>query len=135
MEAVISSWLNLEKIIFKPENETIYSTNDHLWHLWRSTVFVGFSLICLESLGFLYNTRQGFNRGFYIKTWFKCETALLFFSNMNHGLQKKTLYRKFFYCRLCKNHWITYCTHMKSHLIGVDEIADVMVSIKNINEN
>ena len=27
MQAVISSWLNLEKIIFKPGNETIYSTN------------------------------------------------------------------------------------------------------------
>ena len=24
--------LNLEKDIFKAENETIYSTNDHLWH-------------------------------------------------------------------------------------------------------
>ena len=33
MQAVISSWLNLVKIIFKPENETIYSTNDHLWRL------------------------------------------------------------------------------------------------------
>ena len=33
MEAVISSWLNFVKIIFKPENETIYSTNDHLWRL------------------------------------------------------------------------------------------------------
>ena len=25
--------LNLEKVIFKPENKTIYGTNDHLWHL------------------------------------------------------------------------------------------------------
>ena len=25
--------LNLEKVIFKPENETIYATNDHLWRL------------------------------------------------------------------------------------------------------
>ena len=33
MQAVISSWLNLGKIIFKPENETINSTNDHLWRL------------------------------------------------------------------------------------------------------
>ena len=33
MQAVISSWLNLVKIIFKPENETIYSTNDHLRRL------------------------------------------------------------------------------------------------------
>ena len=31
MQAVVSSWLNLEKIIFKTENETIYSANDHLW--------------------------------------------------------------------------------------------------------
>ena len=30
MQAVISSWLNLEQIIFKPESKTIYSTNDHL---------------------------------------------------------------------------------------------------------
>ena len=31
--------LNLEKTIFKPENETIYFTNDHLWRLiLRGTV-------------------------------------------------------------------------------------------------
>ena len=30
MQTVIYSWLNFEKAIFKPENETIYSTNDHL---------------------------------------------------------------------------------------------------------
>ena len=29
MHAVISNWLSLEEIIFKPENETTYSTNDH----------------------------------------------------------------------------------------------------------
>ena len=33
MQTVISSWLNLEKTIFKPENETIYGTNDHLRYL------------------------------------------------------------------------------------------------------
>ena len=33
MQAVISSWLNLEKTIFKPENETLYWTNDRLWRL------------------------------------------------------------------------------------------------------
>ena len=44
MQAVVSTWLNLEKTIFKPENKTIYGTNDHLWRLkfyvisW-STVF------------------------------------------------------------------------------------------------
>ena len=32
MQAAMSDWLNLEKIVFKPENENIYSTNDHLWH-------------------------------------------------------------------------------------------------------
>ena len=36
MQAVISSWLNLEKTIFKPENETIYGTNGHYS---QSTVF------------------------------------------------------------------------------------------------
>ena len=40
MQAVISSWLNLEKIIFKPENESIYSTNDHLWRLKFAKCFV-----------------------------------------------------------------------------------------------
>ena len=40
MQAVISSWLNLVKIIFKPENETIYSTNDHLWRLKFTKYFV-----------------------------------------------------------------------------------------------
>ena len=33
MQAVISSWLNLEKTIFKSENETIYHRNDNLWRL------------------------------------------------------------------------------------------------------
>ena len=33
MQAVISSWLNLVKTIFKPENETINRKNDHLRHL------------------------------------------------------------------------------------------------------
>ena len=33
MQAVTSSWLNLEKTIFKPENEIIYGTNDHMWRL------------------------------------------------------------------------------------------------------
>ena len=88
--------LNLEKDLFKVENETIYSTNDHLWRSrlsknWKypaveeestshnkqreeqrdsnilfynpwvfdiaccndNAIFVWFSLICLESLGFL----------------------------------------------------------------------------------
>ena len=40
MQAVISSWLNLVKIIFKPENKTIYSTNDHLWRLKFAKYFV-----------------------------------------------------------------------------------------------
>ena len=30
---MISSWLKLDETIFKPENETIYGTNDHLWRL------------------------------------------------------------------------------------------------------
>ena len=40
MQALISSWLNLEEIIFKPENEIIYSTNDHLWRLKFAKYFV-----------------------------------------------------------------------------------------------
>ena len=30
MQAVTSSWLNLAKTIFKPDNRTIHDTNDHL---------------------------------------------------------------------------------------------------------
>ena len=33
MQAVISSWLSLEKITFRPENKTIYSKSDHFWGL------------------------------------------------------------------------------------------------------
>ena len=40
MQAVISSCLNLEKIIFKPENETIYNTNYQLWRLKFMKYFV-----------------------------------------------------------------------------------------------
>ena len=62
---------------------------------------------------------------FYIQVWFKLETPLLFFSNKNHGLQKKTLYiKKSFFWRLCKNHWITW-SHMTSYAIWVDEIRGV----------
>ena len=107
MQALISSWLNLANLIFKTENETIHSTNYHLWHLkfakyfvremktfcrwgrWQkaeitvnrerekreldfvqksmsfwyfcvvscnnNAIFVGFSLICLQSFGFPLN--------------------------------------------------------------------------------
>ena len=40
MQAVISSWQNLVKIISKPENETIYSTSDHFWRLKFAKYFV-----------------------------------------------------------------------------------------------
>ena len=55
-----------------------------------------------------------------------------YFSNKNYGLQKKLLVEKncFFSSRLYKNYWITCCTHITSHLIEVDEITGVMISIK-----
>ena len=40
MQAVISSWQNLVKIISKPENETIYSMSDHFWRLKFAKYFV-----------------------------------------------------------------------------------------------
>ena len=61
---------------------------------------------------------------FYIQIWFKCKIPILFF-----------LTHVFFCCRLCKNYWITYCTHMTSYVIYEDEIADVMISIKKINKS
>ena len=33
------------------------------------------------------------------------------------------------------NYWITYYTHMTSCVIWVDEIADVMISVKKINKS
>ena len=74
---------------------------------------------------------------FYIQIWFKCETPLLF------CLIRTIVYRKilfieknsFFCWRLCKNYWITYCTHMTSLVIWIDEIVDVMISRKNISKS
>ena len=43
MQIVSSSWLNLEKTISKPENETVQGTNDHLLRL-------KFSEYCLEKM-------------------------------------------------------------------------------------
>ena len=75
----------------------------------------------------------------------------LIFANKNHIVyRKKTLYtvcvnpygfpyqqshrkKGFFCCRLCENYWITYCTHVASHANKVDEIVDVMTSIKIFN--
>ena len=63
---------------------------------------------------------SGSNKDFYSQIWFKCETPLIFFLMRN----------MFFFCRLCKNYWITYYTLMTSHVIWVDEIPDVMISMK-----
>ena len=46
--------------------------------------------------------------------------ATLIFSNKNHCLQKKILYRKknsFFCGRGCKNYGSTYRAHMTAHVI------------------
>ena len=47
LQAVISSWFNLEKTIFKAENKTIYTTNNHLRHL-------KFAEYCVQELEKLY---------------------------------------------------------------------------------
>ena len=49
--------------------------------------------------------------------------------------EKLFIEKKVFFCRLCKNVWITCCTHMTSHATWVDEITRVMISIKKIIEN
>ena len=68
---------------------------------------------------------------FYIQIWFICETQLFFFSNKNHGVQNKPLYRKRgFFAVDSENYWITNCKHMTSHAIWADEITDVMISLK-----
>ena len=38
MQAVTSSWLNLAKTIFKPDNRTLHGTNDHLWRKIRGVL-------------------------------------------------------------------------------------------------
>ena len=55
---------------------------------------------------------------FYIQIWFKLETPLLFFSNKNHGLQKKKffIYKKAFsgdYVKITELHGHTW-RHMQS---------------------
>ena len=74
----------------------------------------------------------------------------LIFANKNHLVYRKKLFIQFawihtgslinthikkrvFCCRLCENYWITYCTHVASHANRVDEIVDVMTSIKIFN--
>ena len=48
MQAVVSSWLNLQKTIFKPENKTMYGMNDHLWHLkFAEYCFLDMKKLCL----------------------------------------------------------------------------------------
>ena len=61
-----------------------------------------------------------------------CSDSPYFF----HGYRKNSLSKKnSFFCRLCKNVWITCCTHMTSHATWVDEVTRVMTSIKKIIEN
>ena len=46
--------------------------------------------------------------------------------------RKKLLVEKevvVFCWRRCKNYWITYCAHMTSHAISVDEIGDVLIIV------
>ena len=54
--------------------------------------------------------------------------------NVKHrsNFYRKTIFteKKVFFCRLCKNYWITCCTHMTSHAIYVDEITGVTISTK-----
>ena len=56
---------------------------------------------------------------FYIQIWFICETQLFFFSNKNHGVQNKPLYRKrgFFavdYVKIIELHIVNTWRHMQS---------------------
>ena len=97
--------------------------------------------------------------------WFKCETRLLFFLNFityhlissrpqiffKIGIRKILLISQENICVLIieqnsllllsflKNTsggcFCTYCTHMTSHAIWVDEIRDIIVSIKKINKS
>ena len=71
---------------------------------------------------------------FYIQIRFKYETQLLFF--LITMVYRKSFYRKkVFFFRLCKNYWITCCTHVTPRAIWVHEITGVIISIKKTNKN
>ena len=67
---------------------------------------------------YFFQVLYGIKSAFSIKILYmlKCFT-IEFLLNVKHR----------YFCRLCKNYWITCCKHVTSHAIWLDEITKVMV--------
>ena len=102
---------------------------------WRNVVCVE----CLQMVFcfiegwclFLFQLLYSISQFFYIKIrvnvcciqiWVKCETPLWLFLIKTWSTWKTLYINKYhFFCRQCKNYWITCCTLMTSHAIWVGE--------------
>ena len=94
--------------------------------------------ICFKyynSLKSVFQLNYTFWPRFYIQISFKYKTPLLLFLIRTTIYRKKTVEKSFFCCTLFKYYWITYRTRLTSHAIWVDEIVDVMISIKKIRKS
>ena len=139
-------WKVGQNVLFRGSWNRRSNKHGTFWHVVTTGYFYVLFLWTISVLGFLlstitftvnshadnhfykyicfkYYTRHVLTKAFYIQIWVSFEIPLLFFLI-------RTMF--FFCCRLCKNYWITYCTHMTSHVISVDEIAGVIISVKKI---
>ena len=66
----------------------------------------------------------------FISNIIRYEISFFIFFYRKNSLQKKM----FSFCRLSKNYWTTWCTHVTSLAIWLDEIMELLISIKKINE-
>ena len=129
---------------FSSEDFSQSNNHDTFWHvvstgyfgilfLWAIAVYL-FQILCsMKSVVLLKYTLRFFIFRIYL-TVKHCSYFFLI-KTMVYWEKKLSIEKKVFFCRLCKNCWITCCTHMTSHAIWVDEITDVMISIKKINKN
>ena len=84
--------LEIYKNVDIPLSTITFTANSH-----ADNHFYKYIYLCqiLYSMKFLIKIHvKVLTKVFYIHIWFKYETPLLFFSNKDHGLHKKILYRK-----------------------------------------
>ena len=127
--------LEICKKIDFPLSVITFTVNSHAENHFHKHIYLIQMLYSMKSVFLSKYTLRFLPRFFNIQIWFKWETPLLIFLIRTSSTEKKLYRKSFFCCRLCKNYWITYCTDMTSHAIWVDEIADVIISIKRINKS
>ena len=127
--------LEICKKIGFPLSIITFTVNNHAENHFHKHTYLIQMLYSMKSVFLWKCTLRFLPRFFNIQIWFKWETPLLIFLIRTWSTEKKLYRKSFFYCRLCKNYWITYFTDMTSHPFWVDEIADVIISIKKINKN